>query len=529
MCTVMVTKSKVNTGVGFPKMFGPMLRQYTSGLTKDLNPRGRHDVHVAKILLEYAKDKSYINDILNTKERMGMSSRIFKAVPFKEKLDRFVMPNHPNFNWNVHYAWAKCQFRQELKRIGLLHPVLFNTEQDIIDSVDRLNTSAGYLRFYDGKYKKLDNLSLALEMLKLKSKDFANSDYSPIIFGTRTKLKDILDEKGNLNTKWSCSSRVIHVVSEEDIFLEFMTGKPLMRALCNLDWYAGGMDDRELTKRINHLRINYGHWLSVDYSAYDTTVSDWLIRDAFNLLFELFDDKELPKGYKEFIIKGFTYTQYLDTDGKIKRKNKGIPSGSYFTQAIGSVINKLMVMTYMHSAGIDDFEMMIMGDDNLIFTKDYLKSASIMSYLKKNFGIIGNVDKEGQGESSIDHPTFLSRTWKYEGPWRDIKEIVVGLTTADHFRRHATTEMSEQEIIDGNYCKAHEIFFGQYYSYPGIFSNLFDMERFFMDYPYLKACGWFTFSMLSSASGSMKYKLLYTESGRSLLRLGLNTRYAAYA
>jgi len=111
----------------------------------------------------------------------------------------------------------------------------------------------------------------------------------------------------------------------------------------------------------------------------------------------------------------FITKRFVDINGKMVKSVKGIPSGSYFTQIIGSICNYLIMNTYIQSKGsrtVQRTRHLTMGDDNITFTKFKLDIDDASSYIRNNFGMVIHPDKCSSG-NLLETPRvdFLSRTW----------------------------------------------------------------------------------------------------------------------
>lgn len=150
---------------------------------------------------------------------------------------------------------------------------------------------------------------------------------------------------------------------------------------------------------------------SFDWSAFDRNMPAEIIETAFDLLKERIDftrmdledgsvttltDKK-AKQYENvwnFIKFNFINTKMNLPDGRVFRKKHGIPSGSGFTQIIGTICNMLMIFSLTRAQGINPQQAQFLGDDSSFMTTSELVPVNFMSIMAERlFGAILNVQK----------------------------------------------------------------------------------------------------------------------------------------
>lgn len=160
-------------------------------------------------------------------------------------------------------------------------------------------------------------------------------------------------------------------------------------------------------KKIMGSRRAENIWLGLDFSSFDAHVPAWLIRDAFKILEECIDFESyehwgkptdpsaLRRLWRE-IVNYFINTP-IQIDKDVYKKTHGIPSGSYFTQIIGTLCNAIMC-NYV----IESRQQYFHGDDSLLEVSG-VDLPSVAAQFKHLFGAIVNPAK---CELS-PHPTYL--------------------------------------------------------------------------------------------------------------------------
>ena len=172
----------------------------------------------------------------------------------------------------------------------------------------------------------------------------------------------VVDAKRNLDTG-EIKSRVAWVPDLTLLIIEKMFALPVIKDIPEppspLTCHRFYCQDR-----------SYG----LDFTSFDSTVPSWLIKCAFQKLFERFDLSMYTTGDKVYahhslqrlinvIIHNFIYSRFRATHCKTEmRKQHGVPSGSAFTYVINSIITH-MVHTYLHRRNGCLSECKTHGDD----------------------------------------------------------------------------------------------------------------------------------------------------------------------
>lgn len=114
----------------------------------------------------------------------------------------------------------------------------------------------------------------------------------------------------------------------------------------------------------------------IDFSAFDTKVPAWLIRAAFDILrqniqWDTFDGKPVSKqdaqkwrNVWDAMVWYFINTPILMPDGRMFRKYRGVPSGSWWTQMIDSVVNYILIEYLADCQEVEIRNLRVLGDDS---------------------------------------------------------------------------------------------------------------------------------------------------------------------
>jgi hypothetical protein len=163
------------------------------------------------------------------------------------------------------------------------------------------------------------------------------------------------------------------------------------------DMATGGA--RKLHRRLAGFRNKY----CLDIKRFDKDVPSSLIYMAFES-FKLNIDFTAYKGYGipdarqlirafDFMVDYFVNTSIRICDGKRFKKNGGIPSGSGWTQLIGSYINYLIITyAWLDNKGKQLKDLLVFGDDSVFQSSEFIALDDIAASLAK-LGFTLNVQK----------------------------------------------------------------------------------------------------------------------------------------
>lgn len=209
-----------------------------------------------------------------------------------------------------------------------------------------------------------------------------------------------------------------------------------------------------------NLRISSYHkeWVySLDMSQFDATISSFLIRKAFRILGTWFDlDRIEPTtGLKysailNVIQEYFIHTPIVMPDGNVYYgKNHGVPSGSYFTQMIDSIVNVIIIGSIADKfhLNLDKKDVYVLGDDILFFSCNKVSLDDIALYAKRAFG----VKMHGSEKSTLtrfNEPIhFLGRTWVNGLPDIDEQAIISRMVYPERFRVRSDDPVKRQKEV----------------------------------------------------------------------------------
>lgn len=457
------------------------LKTYMSNLsvTRGLSSTG-FDKEVIQLLSRYVRNKKSLKEALNylgslRDEDGHLFSRNLKIYSHcQEAIERFAEPDYTSFRWNENYRKSLKELRSQFSGLHL-KPLQFCCDDDITDALPKSNTHSGFTWIETGKKKKGDNMVGALEKFKKRVENSTTSLNRPTLMAFRTQASGEYTEQGEQTGKCKHKLRVVLMHDLDCIINELQFSNPFQKVMNRDKRYAGGSNDEWISKRIHDLSSRFNYFLSIDYSHYDQSISSWLIEDAFSVVKCAFDLTEEYERMFDMVVYDFVHKSIV-IDCGIVTANKGVLSGSMFTQIIDSIVNWLVIMTYCNAKHLNS-DMVVMGDDNAVFFQEDVALTDLASYILHNFGLeVHCDDKTFVGKCRRDDVVFLSRTWKQDGPWRHPNELISRLAYPERFRVYD----------EGNVMPEHVIW-GYILTYPSGMNQLIDVIKFKADFPIVRS------------------------------------------
>lgn len=438
------------------------------------------DVALMHLLKEYAINKpalnqqiSYLRDLVD-EDGYAFSRNLKIYSTTEEAMERFAATDYTSFRWNLNYRKSLKELKEEFSKLRLT-PLSYSSDDEIRDTLPKLDTHSGYYWILSGKKKKGDNMEgiHGIFAQEMKCALDRGSFSRPILIGFRTQASGEYEDDGSQTGKCKHKLRVVSMIDILVIIAELMFARPIQDYLARVNYYAGGKSETEISSIITNWRVRFDKFLSIDYSSYDQTISSWLIEDAFEVIKSAFVLNKEQSVLFDVIVHDFIHKDFILSEG-VLHSDKGVPSGSMFTQIIDSIVNVLVVRTFFNSIKAKA-EMIVMGDDNAIFTSADIDIEELASYLSKNFGLIVKTDdKSNQGNTKKDDVKFLSRYWRWDGQWRHPNQLISRMLYPERVRNY------ENEV------GPEHVMFAFFLTYRLGMEQLIDTKRFLHDYPISK-------------------------------------------
>lgn len=172
--------------------------------------------------------------------------------------------------------------------------------------------------------------------------------------------------------------------------------------------------NRSITRLIKTAIRDKDAIISIDFSAYDTSVKSQLQRAAFNYIKSLFQrncGKDL-----DYIAERFSNIGIVTPDGLILGSH-GVPSGSTFTNEVDSIVQYLISLNI---PGINHETIQIQGDDG-VYAISFASSDDLFSKFE-SYGLKVNRDKS---YISSNHAVYLQNLYHFD--YIDDNGIISGI------------------------------------------------------------------------------------------------------
>ena len=411
------------------------------------------DYSLCNVFLEaFQKDKHFCEQLKIAVADEKITKCFRNGDVMIEQFNHFLGAEVPNFTWNKNFKKASELLLDSVGRVKL-HPLHYENSEDLLNSFSNKHSSAGIL--FEGT--KEDNYEeIFNKFLHLKHLISADGGVKiPALAFHRAQISNFVKDGVVDSSEIKYKDRLVWCIDAATVSVESQFAKPLIDHFSrNVNWYAGGKDPLTLRKLIRSGYNTVGQWYSLDFSLFDQTIPSWLLKHCFYLIREMLVLTEEEDAELRWVEDNFINTSILLDNESIRQKAKGIPSGSNFTQLIGSMANFLVIMTYLFHDLSDSnkvyetkvwenlggsrttLKCFIMGDDNLFFSYKKISVEDLSSYVWNNFGMKIHPEKTESSGSERIEPKFLKRQWKEFGEYRDALTMAVNVVHPERPRNY---------------------------------------------------------------------------------------------
>lgn len=181
------------------------------------------------------------------------------------------------------------------------------------------------------------------------------------------------------------------------------------------------------------------HVISEDFSAFDQTVGEQLHKVAFHVIGTYFQDGSDIREKLKVTEDNFTNIGYITPDGIISGSH-GIPSGSWFTNVVGSLVHAFAQSCVRK---LDPTKCQVMGDDGVLVVPKTISKEAVAD-LYSEIGLTFNADKTFESEDEIIYlQRYYSKEYMHGGIVRGIYPIYRALIRLVFMERWTNIEKME--------------------------------------------------------------------------------------
>ena len=198
---------------------------------------------------------------------------------------------------------------------------------------------------------------------------------------------------------------------------------------------AFGLHKQHLYSRLRPVE-NSGLRYSLDFSGFDASIAPELIARAFSILETWFETDQENQTYWDLIKRYFIHTPILMPDGYVYQKHKGVPSGSYFTQMIDSIVNYFALQyCFIRESGkaLVERKVLVLGDDSAVGHDTHMPLVRV-SQLMKELGLVINVEKSSISREG-QYVEFLGHKWVDGLMDRDAHEVAMRMALPENYSK----------------------------------------------------------------------------------------------
>ena len=190
-----------------------------------------------------------------------------------------------------------------------------------------------------------------------------------------------------------------------------------------------GLKKSQVSARMQQIQNSWLRY-SLDFSGFDSSIAEEFIQFAFDVLrthfsFNSFEDDVVWSIIERY----FIHTPIMMPDTQVWVKHHGVPSGSYFTQMVDSIVN-YMAVTYawIRATGlaVQEGRVLVLGDDSLVGQSKFVP-LDVLSEFMAELGLNLNTQKTEISYYGETDPHFLGHYWSGGFAYRPLREIAVRL------------------------------------------------------------------------------------------------------
>nr|APG78260.1 RdRp [Hubei partiti-like virus 19] len=173
-------------------------------------------------------------------------------------------------------------------------------------------------------------------------------------------------------------------------------------------------------------------FLMMDFSSFDSSIPAWLIRDCFKVLFKAFDLSVNGKYYYHVykrLVSYFINTPVRNSDGRRLLTDHGVPSGSMFTNIIGTMVNFVITRyAVKRMMNCDPLFDIYFGDDSFVCLRSecLVDLGALKEFMYDAFGVTLS-DKKTFWTNRVENIHFLGYYNNSGTPYKSSEELFASM------------------------------------------------------------------------------------------------------
>jgi len=267
----------------------------------------------------------------------------------------------------------------------------------------RTDTSAGVSFMGMKKGDCMDRIYTEARWLGHRMKEGGKSSFDP----RRVRIAPCLaGQRGHMSPRDDPKTRLVWIYPAEMLVVEGLWAPVMYRSFEKLPdspLLYGKSSQRLYTEWLVKL-IDGEKLYGLDFSAFDTKVPAWLIHTAFDILHQNVEwltwrgkrtskrSRQKWRNVWDAVKWYFINTPILMPDGRMFRKHAGVPSGSWFTQLVDSVVCYILNAYIVKCQGVKARGLKVLGDDSAFRTTQTLDLEQV-EYDAHSVGMILHAEK----------------------------------------------------------------------------------------------------------------------------------------
>jgi hypothetical protein len=183
---------------------------------------------------------------------------------------------------------------------------------------------------------------------------------------------------------------------------------------------------------------------SIDMSQFDATISSSLIHIAFKIIRTWFDRNDIEPisgidalNLVEIAESYFIHTPIVMPNSKLYLgKRHGVPSGSYYTQIVDSIVNVIVAgaLSSKFNLHVSKNEIFVLGDDLLMWSNRKVNLDEMAKYANSALGVKMHGSEKSEVFRYNEKIHYLGREWENGLPTLDQDEILKRMIYPEKFR-----------------------------------------------------------------------------------------------